>query len=68
MEQYTINKSDWSPSIIEGNLFNRIHQKHIMAYGEKGAKNIVTNVRSTYNKLMKQLATEHSGNHISGCR
>lgn len=65
MEQYTINKSDWSPSIIEGNLFNRIHQKHIMAYGEKGAKNIVTNVRSTYNKLMKQLATEHSGNHNS---
>lgn len=65
MEQYTINKSDWSPSIIEGNLFNRIHQKHIMAYGEKGAKNIVKNVRSTYNKLMKQLATEHSGNHNS---
>lgn len=65
MEQYTINKSDWSPSIIEGNLFNRIHQKHIMAYGEKGAKNIVTNVRSTYNKLMKQLANEHSGNHNS---
>ena len=65
MEQYTINKSDWSPSIIEGNLFHRIHQKHIMAYGEKGAKNIVTNVRSTYNKLMKQLATEHSGNHNS---
>lgn len=65
MEQYTINKSDWSPSIIEGNLFNRIHQKHIIAYGEKGAKNIVTNVRSTYNKLMKQLATEHSGNHNS---
>lgn len=65
MEQYTINKSDRSPSIIEGNLFHRIHQKHIMAYGEKGAQNIVTNVRSTYNKLMKQLATEHSGNHNS---
>lgn len=65
MEQYTINKPDWSPSVIEGNFFHRIYQKHIMAYGEKGAQNIVTNVRSTYNKLMKQLATEHSGNHNS---
>lgn len=65
MEQYTINKSDWSRPIIEGVFFHRIHQKHIEAYGEKGAKNIVTNVRSTYNKLMKQLATEHTGNHNS---
>lgn len=65
MEQYTINKPDWSPSVIEGNFFHRIYQKHIEAYGEKGAKNIVTNVRSTYNKLMKQLATEHTGNHNS---
>lgn len=65
MEQYTINKPDWSPSVIEGKFFHRIYQKHIEAYGEKGAKNIVTNVRSTYNKLMKQLATEHTGNHNS---
>ena len=60
MEQYTINRSDWSLPIVEGHFFHRIHQKHIESYGEKGAKNIVTNVRSTYNKLMKQLATEHT--------
>ena len=40
MEQYTINKPDWSPSVIEGKFFHRIYQKHIEAYGEKGAKNI----------------------------
>lgn len=65
MEQYTINRSDWSRPIVEGDFFHRIHKKHIEAYGEKGARNIVANVRSTYNKLMKQLATENSENHNS---
>lgn len=65
MEQYTINRTEGATSITEGKFFHRIHQKHIEAYGEKGAKNIVANVRSTYSKLMKQLATEHTGNHNS---
>ena len=65
MEQYTINRTEIATSIIEGKFFRRIHHKHIEAYGDKGAKNIVANVRSTYSKLMKQLATEHTGNHNS---
>lgn len=65
MEQYTIKRSDWTPSIIEGNFFHRIHDKHIELYGKKGANNIVDNVRGTYSKLMKQLAANQDGNHNS---
>ena len=65
MEQYTIKRSDWTPSIIEGNFFHRIHDKHIELYRKKGANNIVDNVRATYSKLMKQLAANQDGNHNS---
>lgn len=65
MEQYTINRSESATSITEGKFFHRIHQKHIEAYGEKGAKNIVENVRSTYSKLLKQLNAQCEENHNS---
>lgn len=65
MEQYTIKSSDCFTSINEGKFFHRIHEKHIELYGEKGANNIVDNVRTTYNRLMKQLAANKEGNHNS---
>ena len=65
MEQYIIKRSDWIPSIIEDKFFRRIHQKHIELYGNNGANNIVDNVRTTYHKLMKQLAINQDGNHNS---
>lgn len=65
MEQYTINRSYEAPSIVEGKFFRKIHQKHIESYGEKGANNIVQNVRATYCKLMKQLTSNPEGNHNS---
>lgn len=65
MEQYTINRSNEAPSIVEGKFFRKIHQKHIESYGEKGANNIVQNVRATYCKLMKQLTSNPEGNHNS---
>ena len=65
MEQYTLKRSDWTPSIIEGDFFHRIHDKHIELYGKKGANNIVDNVRTTYCKLIKQLAANKDGNHNS---
>lgn len=65
MEQYTINRPKDIPSIIEGDFFRKIHKKHIESYGEKGANNIVQNVRETYCKLMKQLTSEPTGNHNS---
>lgn len=65
MEQYTINNSHETPSIVEGKFFRKIHQKHIESYGEKGANNIVQNVRATYCKLMNQLSSNPEGNHNS---
>ena len=65
MEQYTIKRPNASPSIKEGKFFHRIHTKHIEAYGEVGANNIVTNVRATYSKLMMQLSVNKDGNHNS---
>ena len=58
MEQYIINRDKRDSSIVEGKYFYRIHQKHVEAYGEKGANNIVQNVRATYYKLMQQLYTD----------
>lgn len=65
MEQYTINKPIASLSIVEGRFFRLIHQRHIDAYGETGANNIVQNVRATYIKLMQQLYTNPQRNHNS---
>ena len=64
MEQYKIKRPDYAPSIIEGTFFKRIHQIHIDAYGEIGAKNIVKNVRDTYNKLMQQIVTKENHNSL----
>lgn len=65
MEQYLISNVNYTPVITEGSFFQKIHQKHIESYGEKGANNIVKNVRATYCKLMEQLASNPDGNHNS---
>ncbi len=65
MEQYTVNRPNWVSSIVEGKYFNRIHQKHVESYGEKGAKNIVQNVRATYQKLMLHISSDPEENHNS---
>lgn len=64
MEQYKIIQPNSLPTIIEGEYFKRIHQKHVEVYGENGANNIVQNVRATYQKLMQQLS-ENEKNHNS---
>ena len=65
MEQYIINRNNLASSVVEGKYFCRIHQKHVEAYGEEGANNIVYNVRATYNKLMQQLYNNQDENHNS---
>ena len=65
MEQYTVNRPSWVSSIVEGKYFNRVHQKHVESYGEKGADNIVQNVRATYQKLMFQIYSNQDENHNS---
>lgn len=63
MEQYRIDHTRTSP-INEGKFFARIHQKHVEAYKQKGADNIVKNVRATYRKLMQQLAVSTNPNSL----
>lgn len=63
MEQYQIDHTRMNP-IIEGKFFARIHQKHVEAYKQKGANNIVKNVRSTYRKLMLQLSVSSNPNSL----
>lgn len=65
MEQYTVKRPSTTSSVVEGKFFKRIHEKHIESYGEKGANNIVQNVRATYHKLMQQIATSFESNHNS---
>lgn len=63
MEQYRIDLARTIP-INEGKFFTRIHQKHVEAFKQKGADNIVKNVRSTYRKLMQQLAVSSNPNSL----
>lgn len=63
MEQYRIDYTQTNP-INEGKFFARIHQKHVEAYNQKGADNIVKNVRATYSKLMQQLTESANPNSL----
>lgn len=63
MEQYRINNSQVAP-ILEGKFFACIHQKHVEAYKQKGADNIVKNVRATYRELMRQVANSQNPNSL----
>lgn len=63
MEQYRIDYTQTAP-INEGKFFARIHQKHIEAYNQKGADNIVSNVRATYRNLMHQLNVSTNPNSL----
>lgn len=64
MEQYKIDRIQSKFQIKEGVYFNRIHKKHIDAYSQKGADNIVQNVRMTYYKLMQQLDMSTNPNSL----
>lgn len=65
MEQYTVNRQGPSLSITAGKFFTLIHRRHIDSYGEIGANNIVKNVLTMYQQLMRQLSSSPEGNHNS---
>ena len=62
MEQYKITNKTYP--FTEGKYFSLIHAKHIASYSQKGADNIVQNVRTTYSKLLQQLETDHNHNSL----
>lgn len=44
--------------------FNLVHKKHIDAYGETGADNIVENIEETYRQIHFQLASPEQNNNV----
>mgnify|MGYP005765219889 FL=1 len=44
--------------------FNLVHKKHIDAYGETGADNIVENIEETYRQIHLQLASPEQNNNV----
>ncbi len=54
MEAYEI-KNNGNFELQYGKYFDKIHAKHIHNYGEKGAQNIVDNIRDTFCSLNEQL-------------
>lgn len=64
MEQYTYIPDADSVEVKMGRFFNLVHQKHIAAYGESGAENIVDNISETYKSIMLQLNNQKQNNNI----
>lgn len=62
MEQYKINNSS-SAAIQFGRFYNKVHAKHIEAYSEIGANNIVTNVKDTYLNIQEQYNNHQKNNN-----
>ena len=62
MEQYKINNSS-STAIQFGKFYNKVHAKHIEAYSETGANNIVTNVKDTYLNIQEQYTNQQKNNN-----
>ena len=65
MEKYTFatGKSGEYPVKL-GEYFNLVHSKHIDAYGENGADNIVGNIVETYKQIQIQLASPNKNNNV----
>ncbi len=67
MEQYIIdgkNSEMGTVSITQGDYYNKIHQKHIEAYGEFGAANIRDNIMNTFKEALVQLNDNYMNNNM----
>lgn len=65
MEQYMIDNTSTTFSLrIDGFYFKKVHQKHVVSYGESGANNIVNNVVETYTNIQKQINDPHKNNNV----
>lgn len=65
MERYTYvsNEEDEAP-VKCGDYFQLVHNKHIEAYGETGAENIVKNIGETYKQIHLQLVSPQKSNNV----
>lgn len=65
MEKYTLVTGKTSTVPMElGECYELVHKKHIAAYGETGADNIVQNIVETYKNIQLQLADPNKNNNV----
>ena len=65
MEKYTFSTAESVEVPMKlGDYFNLVHDKHIDAYGEEGADNIVENIVETYKQIQIQLASPNKNNNV----
>lgn len=67
MEEYTLVNLETSQvpiSIKQGKFYQKVHGKHVDAYGEFGAANIRDNIMSTYNEAMAQIENQGMNNNM----
>lgn len=65
MEKYTFGSGEATAAPMKlGEYYNLVHGKHIAAYGETGADNIVQNIVETYKSIQLQLADPNKNNNV----
>ena len=65
MEKYTVSSTDPNSITVKfGRYFELVHKKHIEAYGEVGADNIVSNIVETYKQIQVQMANTTVSNNV----
>lgn len=65
MEKYTFGSVETTMIPMNlGEYYTLVHGKHVAAYGETGADNIVQNIVETYKRIQLQLADPHKNNNV----
>ena len=65
MEKYTFaTTGDNAVSVKLGDYYNQVHAKHIEAYGQSGADNIVENIVETYRQIQIQMNSINQNNNV----
>ena len=65
MEKYTIESGDAIAAPLNlGEYYKLVYRKHIAAYGETGADNIVQNIIETYKSIQLQLSDSNKNNNV----
>ena len=65
MEKYTyVTDDEIDVPVKLGDYYNLVHSKHVEAYGQFGADNIVENIVETYKQIQFQLADSDKNNNV----
>lgn len=66
MEEYTVVSEidERIPTIAFGSYYNKVHSKHIAAYGDFGANNIRDNIKRTFIESLMQYDNPQLNNNI----